>query len=109
MDAEHNHPLATDEAIQLVAGHCRFVSAQLPHNVVAGKTARLYLDNLADACRRGVPDLFGSPTSSLEAAASYGLLPEATSAKVASAMVRSADRRGRTLRAKNCAAATLPV
>ena len=88
MDAEYRHPLATDEALRLIGGHCRFVSSRLPHGVVAGKTALAYLSRLVDGCRRGVPDLFGSPTGSVMRAAEYGLLPEVPCGKVAGALVK---------------------
>ncbi len=86
--AEKRHPLATDAALQLIVGHCRFVITRLPHGVLAGKTAHTYLANLAAACSRGVPDICGSPTGSIRRATEFGLLPVLPCDKVAQAMVK---------------------
>lgn len=88
MDAQYRHPLASDEALRLIDGHCRFVCSRLPHGVVAGRTAQAYLSRLVEGCRRGVPDLFGTPTRSVTRAAEYGLLAEAPCGKVAGALVK---------------------
>jgi len=88
MDDDYRHPLASDEALRLVEGHCRFISSRLPHGVVAGKTALVYLARLAEGCRRGVPDLYGSPTQTAVRAAEFGLLPDVPCGKVAGALVK---------------------
>jgi len=70
------------EALPWVAGHCRFVTTNLPCGVVGVSIAAQLLAAIPDACRRRVPDITGSGPDVFARAVDYGLLSEIPSARV---------------------------
>ena len=69
-------------ALPWIAGHCRFVTTNLPRGVVGVSVAAQLLAALPDACRRRVPDLTGSGPEVFSKAVEYGLLTQVPSARV---------------------------
>ena len=70
------------EALPWIAGHCRFVTTNLPCGVVGVSIAAQLLAAITDACRRRVPDITGSGPDVFTTAVDYGLLAEVPSARV---------------------------
>jgi len=70
------------EALPWIAGHCRFVTTNLPCGVVGVSIAAQLLAAIPDACRRRVPDITGSGPDVFARAVDYGLLAEVPSARV---------------------------
>jgi len=70
------------EALPWIAGHCRFVTTNLPCGVVGVSIAAQLLAAIPDACRRRVPDISGSGPDVFTTAVDYGLLAEVPSARV---------------------------
>jgi len=70
------------EALPWIAGHCRFVTTNLPCGVVGVSIAAQLLAATPDACRRRVPDITGSGPDVFARAVDYGLLAEVPSARV---------------------------
>lgn len=69
-------------ALPWIAGHCRFVTTNLPRGVVGVSVAAQLLAAIPDACRRRVPDLTGSGPEVFARLVEYGLLPQVPSARV---------------------------
>jgi len=69
-------------ALPWIAGHCRFVTTNLPRGVIGVSVATQLLAALPDACRRRVPDLTGSGPEIFSKAVGYGLLTQVPSARV---------------------------
>jgi len=69
-------------ALPWIAGHCRFVTTNLPRGVIGVSVATQLLAALPDACRRRVPDLTGSGPEVFSKAVGYGLLAQVPSARV---------------------------
>jgi len=69
-------------ALPWIAGHCRFVTTNLPRGVIGVSVATQLLAAIPDACRRRVPDLTGSGPEIFSKAVEYGLLTQVPSARV---------------------------